>query len=113
VDPLLRECPPEPERRQLQFLGSRGHDQTDGYIVQAPNRELQHASRGGVKPLWVVDRKQGGSCGGESEERSAKGTRNRPLIGERPHGFPAKESDFKSRSLGGRKSLETLVGDPL
>ena len=93
LEPIGLKGSPQAERRRLELLRSGGHDETDGDIVQSPNDELEHAGRGGVQPLRVVDRHHGRCGGGESQQGSVEGSRDSPLVRRGRDRLGAQEGD--------------------
>jgi hypothetical protein len=91
---------------------SQGREEADPLVAQPPKRELEHASRGRVEPLGVVDGDEDGPMLGERAEHVEKRERDRALIRSFRARLPDEQSAFERTPTRAGECSQSFV-EPL
>jgi hypothetical protein len=79
-DALARACAIELERQPGGGRGPLGEEQADTLVAEPPCRVAEHARRGGIEPLHIVDGDQHWALGGECPKGIREGDRDRARV---------------------------------
>jgi hypothetical protein len=103
LDPVTGERSSKLGRLRFVRRDPDGGKQANGLAPQAPAREREHAGRGGVEPLDVVDGEKHGCCPGEVAQAISERGRHGPLVGRRAIRLLEQQRDLECSSLRRRE----------
>ena len=110
VESLLGEGAIELERRSRPRAPSEGRQQADRLLAQASKRDLEHAGRGRVEPLHIVEGDEHGASLGQSAQHIEHGQPDRVRIGSHVARLGQEQRDLERppprRHERGRRLLE-------